>query len=112
MAGKIRCTIVETPCELTSTRHGAEVVVKDVHSWSDPFIARLVDKYRLRAALDDSLHYLEHESTMPHISLPRSAFPQPIIPSAGGSDGQILGHFGMLPQAVSRFRFPASESES
>ncbi len=55
-AAKIRCTVVEVTGE---TEHSAP---RELLPWSDPFIAKLVSKYRLRAALDDSLRFLEHDA--------------------------------------------------
>jgi len=39
--------------------------VRELLPWADPFIAQLVDRYRIRAALADSLHFLRTESGHP-----------------------------------------------
>lgn len=57
---RVRCTIVEVGCDHGT---GAEQTARDLLPWADPFIAQLVDRYRLRAALDDSLRFLESESS-------------------------------------------------
>ena len=56
---RVHCTIVELTGDqgagLSRTDHAA----KELPPWADPFIAQLVDRYRLRAALDDSLSFLQ-----------------------------------------------------
>jgi hypothetical protein len=55
-----RCVVVEVP----ETSAGVPDVVtgpKDVLPWADPYIAALLTSRRLRAALDDSLKFIEHE---------------------------------------------------
>jgi hypothetical protein len=34
---------------------------RDLLPWADPYIARLLDKHRLEAALHDSLDFLRHD---------------------------------------------------
>lgn len=58
---RVRCTVVEVGCDHAT---GAETqTAHDLLPWADPFIAQIVDRYRLRAALDDSLRFLENESS-------------------------------------------------
>jgi hypothetical protein len=107
---------VKTPTELEATRLGADSA-QELQPWADPFIARLVAKYRLRAALDDSLHYLTHESAIPRSRLPRTDLPQTDLPHASLPHGfpQIGGPVpaGILPHDARRFTFPTEgEQES
>ncbi len=87
---KLHCTIVEVGCDDA----GAETLrVTGTRRlpWADPMIAQLVTKYRLRAALDDSLQFLESEAShsverlKPKVSpLPRSArFNVPPLSNSG-----------------------------
>ena len=55
-----RCVVVEVP----ETSPGVPDLVsgpKDVLPWADPYIAALLTNRRLRAALDDSLRFIEHQ---------------------------------------------------
>ncbi|HEY4312663.1 MAG TPA: hypothetical protein VGN12_24650 [Pirellulales bacterium] len=56
----IRCTIVEVGGDHEMTDRSQ--TSRELLPWADPFIAQLVERYRLRAALDDSLHFLRSES--------------------------------------------------
>jgi hypothetical protein len=112
MPGRIRCTVVKTPTEIEATRVGAEAATQDLQPWADPFIAQLVTKYRLRAALDDSLHYLTHESAIPRGKLPRTDRLQTDLPQNGPQSG-VPRPAGFLPHDGRRFIFPTDgESES
>lgn len=112
MPGKIRCSVVKTPTELEATRIGADAVTQDLQPWADPFIAELVAKYRLRAALDDSLHYLTHESAIPRGKLSLSDRSQSYLPPHGPQSGPQRPA-GILPHDGRRFIFPVEgESES
>ena len=55
-----RCVVVEVP----ETSAGVPDLVsgpKDVLPWADPYIAALLTSRRLRAALDDSLRFIERQ---------------------------------------------------
>jgi hypothetical protein len=68
---RVRCTVVEVGCDHAT---GAETLTaQELLPWADPFIAQLVDRYRLRAALDDSLRFLETESSQPVLPADRAA---------------------------------------
>lgn len=87
----------------------ADAATHDLQPWADPFIAELVAKYRLRAALDDSLHYLTHESSIPRGKLRSDrASTNPC-----GSHLEPRRPAGLLPREGRRFNFPVEgESES
>ena len=61
-ACNVRCTVVEVP--VVDDIHDGEVDVepRDLLPWADPYIARLANKYRLQAALDESVRYLNDET--------------------------------------------------
>jgi hypothetical protein len=59
---RIRCTIVEVGCDHGTGNDLHSQSARDLLPWADPFIAQLVERYRLRAALDDSLRFLQSES--------------------------------------------------
>lgn len=59
---KIRCTIVEVANDPPGARGPAGPLHRELPLWADPFIARLVEKHRIRAALADSLRFLESEA--------------------------------------------------
>ncbi|MBI2827496.1 MAG: hypothetical protein HYX69_22705 [Planctomycetia bacterium] len=72
MGRKIRCTIIEV-----DNAHGAaaasgsaQPIHRDLPPWADPFIARLVEKHRIRAALADSLGFLAREAAHPTDAAP------------------------------------------
>jgi hypothetical protein len=56
----VRCTVVEVPVD-----HDGEPLLdaapRDLLPWADPYIAALLAKHRLQAALDDSLRFVENE---------------------------------------------------
>ena len=60
---RIRCTVVETVCDPEGSVDALARGTKELPPWVDPFIARLIAKYRLRAALDDSLRFLQHDAS-------------------------------------------------
>lgn len=47
--------------EVSDSADAARPVVRDLLPWADPYIARLLAKHRLQAALVDSLEHLETE---------------------------------------------------
>ncbi len=59
---RIRCTIVEVGCDHGAGHDLQSQSSRELLPWADPFIAQLVERYRLRAALDDSLRFLQNES--------------------------------------------------
>ncbi len=70
-ASRFRCTVLEI-----SGDHGdsADVLAqgpREILPWADPFIAQLVAKHRLRAALDDSLDFLRNDASLPSLPEPR-----------------------------------------
>jgi len=67
---KVRCTIVEIACDHGTSNNPAAYTAKELLPWADPFIAQLVARHRLRAALDDSLRFLESEAS--HDVAPRT----------------------------------------
>jgi hypothetical protein len=60
---KVHCTVIETVCDRTTGRDSFVTGEKELLPWADPFIARLVARYRLRAALDDSLRFLQSDAS-------------------------------------------------
>jgi hypothetical protein len=60
---RIRCTVIESVGDPEGSVDALARGSKELPPWADPFIARLVAKYRLRAALDDSLRFLQHEAS-------------------------------------------------
>ena len=60
----VHCTILEIECDHAMPSHESPTV-RELLPWADPFIAQLVDRYRLRAALADSLQFLRTESGHP-----------------------------------------------
>jgi len=71
---RIRCTIVEVGCDDATADEMVARGGRRLLPWADPFIAQLVTKYRLRAALDDSLQFLRseasHHTDDPHAGTP------------------------------------------
>lgn len=57
---KTRCTVVEIP--VSSQGGPDDAPPRDLLPWADPYIARLLSKHRLQAALDDSLTFVENEA--------------------------------------------------
>jgi hypothetical protein len=112
MTGRIRCTVVKTPTELEATLVCPEALTQDLQPWADPFIAQLAAKYRLRAALDDSLYYMTHESVIPRGKLPVTDRSQSYLPPHAPQIGPQRPA-GILPHDGRRFIFPIEgESES
>lgn len=59
-SSKMRCTVVEIP---DSSQGGPDdAPPRDLLPWADPYIARLLSKHRLQAALDDSLTFVQSEA--------------------------------------------------
>lgn len=53
--------------EVSDSRDAARPVSRDILPWADPYIARLLTKHRLEAALADSLENLQTERAFrPH----------------------------------------------
>lgn len=59
-SSNVRCTVVEIP--VSSQGGPDDAPPRDLLPWADPYIARLLSKHRLQAALDDSLTFVEHEA--------------------------------------------------
>lgn len=56
-----RCDVVEIPeCERDTPDLAVEP--KDLLPWADPYVAAVLHKHRLQAALDDSLVFVQRES--------------------------------------------------
>lgn len=56
----LRCTVVEIP--VSSQGGPDDAPPRDLLPWADPYIAGLLNKHRLQAALDDSLTFVESEA--------------------------------------------------
>ena len=69
-----RCTVVEIP--VSSQGGPDDAPPRDLLPWADPYIAQLLSKHRLQAALDDSLNFVESEA------FSRSQRPLPAYESA------------------------------
>lgn len=80
-----RCTVIEIP--VSSQGGPDDAPPRDLLPWADPYIAKLMSKHRLQAALDDSLNFVEseefsrsqrplpaYESTTSNVSSGRSRF--------------------------------------
>ena len=80
----IRCRIVEIICDHGTNDDSQPPTVKELLPWADPFIAQLVTRYRMRAALDDSLRFLTSEACH-------------AVPRVEAADGKLprAGRFGM-----------------
>lgn len=57
-----RCSVVEIPTASEVLRTGCQPGPRELLPWADPYIARLLAKHRLQAALDDSLSYLRDDA--------------------------------------------------
>jgi hypothetical protein len=67
-----RYTVLET----SSRAQGAACecpAVRELPPWADPLVARLLAKYRLQAALADSLSFLQNDQQLP--TLPKNRLP-------------------------------------
>ena len=59
-SSNVRCTVVEIP---EASQGGPDdAPPRDLLPWADPYIAKLMSKHRLQAALDDSLNFVESEA--------------------------------------------------
>ncbi|HVC97645.1 MAG TPA: hypothetical protein VND64_28495 [Pirellulales bacterium] len=58
---RVRCTVVEVPVG-SDGEPQLDLAPNDLLPWADPYIAKLLSKHRLQAALDDSLHFVEDEA--------------------------------------------------
>lgn len=56
---RIRCAVVEVARDADRAADSLARTAGELPLWADPFIARLVAKYRQRAALEDSLWFLQ-----------------------------------------------------
>ncbi|HUY92147.1 MAG TPA: hypothetical protein VMV10_25620 [Pirellulales bacterium] len=59
-SSKTHCAVVEIP--VSSQGGPDDAPPRDLLPWADPYIARLLSKHRLQAALDDSLTFVENEA--------------------------------------------------
>ena len=59
---RIRCTVVEITGDQSAGHDSLVSGEKELLPWADPFIAQLVARYRVRAALDDSLKFLQSDA--------------------------------------------------
>ena len=57
---RVRCTVVEVPVG-SNGEPQLDLATKDLLPWADPYIAKLLSRHRPRAALDDSLQFVEDE---------------------------------------------------
>jgi hypothetical protein len=58
---RARCTVVEVPLD-GDGEPLLDLPPTDLLPWADPYIAKLLTKHRLQAALDDSLQFVEDEA--------------------------------------------------
>ena len=58
-----RCTVVEMPAEVSVGSENSQPTPRDLLPWADPYIAQLLVRYRLQAALDDSLAFVTNRSS-------------------------------------------------
>ena len=65
-AKNVHCTVVEVDCDAHLVSVDAQEPPRDLLPWADPYIARLLTKYRLQAALDDSLRFVSDEAARAH----------------------------------------------
>ncbi len=56
-----RCDVVEIP-EAAGGAPDLAIEPKDLLPWADPYVAAVLCKHRLQAALDDSLVFVQRES--------------------------------------------------
>ncbi len=57
---RVRCTVVEIPVG-NDGDPDLDLPPSDLLPWADPYIAKLLTRHRLQAALDDSLQFVEDE---------------------------------------------------
>lgn len=70
-----KCTVVEIPA---SSQGGPDdAPPRDLLPWADPYIALLLSKHRLQAALEDSISFVEREA----VGRPLSARRRPFEPA-------------------------------
>ncbi|HUY33754.1 MAG TPA: hypothetical protein VMV69_13470 [Pirellulales bacterium] len=58
---RVRCTVVEVPVG-SDGEPLMDIAANDLLPWADPYIAKLLSKHRLQAALDDSMQFVEDEA--------------------------------------------------
>ncbi len=58
---RVRCAVVEVPVG-SDGEPQLDLATRDLLPWADPYIAKLLSKHRLQAALDDSLQFVEDEA--------------------------------------------------
>jgi hypothetical protein len=58
---RVRCAVVEIPVG-SDGEALLDRAANDLLPWADPYIAKLLSKHRLQAALDDSLQFVEDEA--------------------------------------------------
>jgi hypothetical protein len=68
-AREFHCTILELPVGGRITTVD-DPEVRELPPWADPLVARLLTKYRLQAALADSLSFLQQNERLPEGRLP------------------------------------------
>ena len=61
-ASRIHCTVVEVDSDAHLFPVDAKDPPRDLLPWADPYISRLLTKYRLQAALEDSLRFVSDEA--------------------------------------------------
>ena len=62
-AKNVHCTVVEVDRDAHLVSCDTQEPPRDLLPWADPYIARLLTKYRLQAALDDSLRFVSDEAS-------------------------------------------------
>jgi len=90
---RIRCTVVDAGRDPAGARDSLARTARELPLWADPFIARLVAKYRQRAALEDSLWFLQTEESHQMdkaIHLKRTSSPRFTMAQGGGTGPHYL----------------------
>ena len=75
----IRCQVLEVPDLDDTTPRDEGTWPRDLLPWADPYIARLLCKHRLEAALEDSVRYVKSVAA-DRANLPPARFDQAFNP--------------------------------
>ena len=75
------CTVIEIPLPAANSDQSSQPEPRTLLPWADPYIARLLAKHRLNAALSDSLEFMTDEAYRDEPADSRPAYNYPDIPA-------------------------------
>lgn len=75
------CTVIEITPPTADSDHGSHPEPRTLLPWADPYIARLLVKHRLNAALSDSLEFMADEAYRDEPADSRAVYNYPDIPA-------------------------------